>query len=243
MSVVDPTATLADLAKIEKNIRFGVARGLTQTAQQAQKDLVTSASSVFDRPTRATLNGFYIQPAMRDRLEAEVGIKDELAGFAKGTPASKFLAPQVFGGGRRQKRSERALSSIGLMGNKGFLVPGSGMKLNAHGNIPGSTMIRILSDLKAAETVAGYAMNRTAASVKRNKNYRRERYFVPKAGSALTPGVYRRRGRKIAPVLIFVAEVSYTPRFDFFGIVARSVGLHGSRLIQASIEQALATMR
>ncbi|WP_342640925.1 hypothetical protein [Rhodoligotrophos ferricapiens] len=243
MATVDPSRTLADMTKAEKNIRFGIARGLTQTAQAAHRDLVKGARAAFDRPTKATLDAFYIRPATRELLEAEVGVKDELAGFAKGTPASKFLAPHIFGGGRRQKRSERALSIAGLMGNKGFLVPGSGMKLNQYGNIPGSTMVRILADLRAAETTAGYQMNRTAASQKRNRNYRRERYFVPPPGSKLTPGVYRRRGGKIAPVLIFVPDVQYHKRFDFFGIVSRSVERNASRLIQRSIRQALATMR
>jgi hypothetical protein len=74
---------------------------------------------------------------------------------SKGTPASKFLAPEIYGGQRGQKRSERALTRYAppdvkrAMGNRGYWVPGPGLTLNAYGNVSGSTMVQILSDLKA----------------------------------------------------------------------------------------------
>jgi hypothetical protein len=201
-----------EIEAYQRELGFAKVVALTRTAfATAYEFLPEEAVRVFDRPTRWTLKGFYARPATKSQETFEVGIKDGGA-----MPAAKFLRAEVFGGSRRQKRSERALTLSGLMGDAGFWVPGPGVRLDAYGNIPGGTMRRILSDLKA-DRGAGYDANRSTRSTKRNKRYAQERYFVPKAGSKLHPGVWVRRGAKIAPALLFVNAVSYDPRFDLFG--------------------------
>lgn len=58
---------------------------------------------VFDRPTPYTLNSLRMVPARKDRLEARVWFKDEADGAQ---PASVWIAPEVYGGPRRNKPAE-----------------------------------------------------------------------------------------------------------------------------------------
>src|SRR5271157_979482 len=74
-----------------------MAKALTQT------DIVQTMTQVFDRPTPYALNSTYVVPATKDRLESFVQLKN---GAAKGTPAIKFLDPEVFGEERNPKRGE-----------------------------------------------------------------------------------------------------------------------------------------
>lgn len=215
---------LRAFAEHEKAANFARVVALTRTARATAGSatsggfvnrgfLSEEASRVFDRPTPYTLGGFYWRPATPDKSVFIVGVKD--MGGAKNIPAAKFLAAQILGGSRRKKRSEVALTA--LMGNRGYWVPGPGLSLDAYGNVPGGTIKRILSDLQVADRSAGSNSNRTARSTKRNRNYRKERFFVPKPGSKLAPGVWVRRGREIAPALFFITEAHYQRRFDFFG--------------------------
>lgn len=207
---------LNTLEEARRQYQFAAIVAATRTAKATVPFLSGVTQRVFDRPTPFTVNAFWFRSATNANPVAEVGIKD----FAsKGTPAIKYLRAEIFGGTRRQKRSEKAFARTALSGNRGFWVPGPGVTLDAYGNVPGSVIRRILSDVRADGEV-GYLANRTARSVKRNKRYRAERYFVPTLASGLAPGVWveRPRGsRRIMPALLFVTGVSYTRRFDFFG--------------------------
>jgi hypothetical protein len=203
------------LKRASSRVDFAKVAALTRTAQATAKFQSAETVRVFDRPVPFTVNAFFTRPATKARPIASVGIKDFSPG--KGTPAAKYLRAQIEGGSRRQKRSERSIEAAGLLRGRSYWVPGSGVKLNAYGNVSGSLMVRILSDIRAQRDP--YA-NRTARSVKRNRNYRAERYFVPEPGSQLAAkaeGVWVRRGASVQPALIFVSGVRYTKRFDFFG--------------------------
>jgi len=201
------------LEQAQKAAGFAEVVALTRTARATAAWAKGEAQRVFDRPTPFTLDAFYWRPAQPDRKAFIVGVKDSAF---KGTPASKFLRPQIMGGARRPKRSENALAGLALnatSGNRaGFWVPGAGVKLDQYGNVPGGTIKRILADLKVAGD-----QSRTAKSRKRNKRYRGERYFVPTAASGLKPGVWVERAGKILPALIFIGMPTYEKRFDFIG--------------------------
>ena len=64
-------------------------------------------------------------------------------------PAWRYLGPQVAGGTRLTKSGERQLIEAGIMRSNEVIVPGQGIKRDAYGNVPGSIMNRILSDLGA----------------------------------------------------------------------------------------------
>ncbi len=131
---------------IAKQIPFAMAKALTQTAIQAQTDIVQAIAQVFDRPTPYTLNWTHVIPATKDRLESFVQLKDSAA---KGTPAIKFLDPEVFDGERNPKRGEKALQRMGALASGSFIMPGAGLKLDQYGNISAGTMTKILSAVQA----------------------------------------------------------------------------------------------
>ncbi|MEK9722121.1 MAG: hypothetical protein VW405_01380 [Rhodospirillaceae bacterium] len=215
---VDADRFLAGLTAAQRGTGFATTVAMTRTGKAVAAALGRETRTAFDRPTRTTINAFYSQPATKGLAAATVGVKDFLP---KGTPASKYLQAQVFGGVRAQKRSERSLSRAGLMGNRGFWVPGPGVRLNAYGNVPGSVVTRILSGVKASSDAT---QNITASSRRTNLSARRaERFFVPRPGSGLAPGVWMERGvgRRLVPALLFVPSVSYSKRFDFFELGRR----------------------
>jgi hypothetical protein len=132
---------------------------------------------VFDRPTPYTLNSVYTKLHPAD-MSVDIGLK-EWGG--KGTAASEYLKPQIFGGSRKMKRSERHLGS--------YYVPGAGARRNKYGNISGSQITQILSALKALPEV-GYMANVTERSRRRNKKPRNF-FMVKNPGKGLRDDTIR----------------------------------------------------
>ncbi len=165
---------------------------------------------VFDRPTPYTLNSVYTRLNKQD-MSVDIGLK-EWGG--KGTPASEYLKPQIFGGGRSMKRSEKYLGS--------YYVPGAGARLNQYGNISGAQITQILSALKAFPEV-GYMANITPGSRRRNRKPRNF-FMIRNPSGHLRPGVYERKGSgRIKPILIFIGSPHYTIRLRLFEIIKKAV--------------------
>lgn len=199
-----------------RQVPFVVAYALTKSMQDAREAERAEMGSVFDRPTRYTLNSIQVVPATKQRLTAEIRMKE----FPR--PAWKWLSPQVEGGSRKHKAFERALRLRGLMGAGEFAVPGKGARLDASGNIPGSMIVQILSQLGAAEYKAGYSANMTAKSKQRAVKKARGQFFV--GGGATAPrGIYKRHGRKAVPIILFVRGVSYEKRLPWYETARRVV--------------------
>jgi hypothetical protein len=202
---------------------FAVMQAINRTAFDVRQRWAEIMPRIFDRPTRLTLNAPLYRKATKQKLEAEIFIRDEAF---KGTPPAKYLAPQVTGGARRTKRFERALQARGILPAGWFAVPGKGAELDAFGNISGRQIVRILSQLRAFGE-QGYSANETDATrarrQKREKKKRRGDYFAVRARrGGLAPGVYQRVstgfGRGTVPVLIFVRRASYRARYPLFDI-------------------------
>lgn len=227
-----------DLTELQaKELPFATALALTKTAQAVQKDVVAEMSRVFDRPVPFTLRGTYVKPAKKTDLDAAVYFRTF---GGKGVPAGKYLQAQIYGGARAQKGSERALAKAGLLGNKGFFVPGPGVKLNRYGNVPGGTIKAILSDIGTGN--AEQQMRR--ATKGRSQRRRREQYFIPRAESGKrASGVWVRRGKNIKIALIFVASASYQVRFRFHEVAQASAMRHWPIEFDAAWRKALATSR
>lgn len=193
---------------------------------------------VFDRPTPYTLNSMWIKYATATQLSAFVRFKDATS---KGTTADKYLGPQVRGGDRNAKRFENALRRIGVLYPREFVVPASGVKLDAYGNISRAQIVQILAYFQAFGT-EGFKANTTdkgkARLAKDSKRTGRRgiEYFVSRGpgnwfGSGswqrgreqhLARGVYSRTrfgfGSAVKPIFLFVKSVGYRPRLDFYGV-------------------------
>ncbi len=219
-----------------KEIPFATSVALNRTAQKVKQAEIAEMKRVFDRPTRWPLQGLHVVDASKENLEASVHFKD-FAG--KGVPAGRYLHAQVYGGPRRQKSSEKQLQAAGTMGNAGYWVPGPGAPLDAHGNVPGSVINRILSQVKARQDPS---QNETARSRKRNK--RAPRYFAIGPGQRLTAGIWERQGKQIKLVLIFVPRApQYDKRFDFYGVANRTMKKVFPKEFSRAFKSAIKTAR
>lgn len=192
----------ADLDKWDKNRRFAVAVGITWTGQGVKKHLQGVMQSVFDKPTRFTLNSLQLKPAKRDDFNSKVFFRD----FApKGTAAGVYLDAQIEGGERRLKRSEQHLQKNGFLPRGYYLVPGKDAKLNAAGNIPKGQVTKALSDV-GSQFDPG-----------QNTKRKRKKYFwLPRSGRRLA-GFYYRSGGRLHAFMVAVRKPSYRRRFDFTG--------------------------
>lgn len=209
----------------ERRLAAAVATALTRTAGQVRDEVRAEMQRVFDRPTPYTLGSLFVSPATATprKLWADVFFKDDRAG--SGTPATRYLLPQVEGGTRRAKRYEIALRMAGHLPDGYVTVPGQGARLDAYGNISRGQIIQVLSQLRIT-LVAGSTRNLSFDAGKQIRAQRKAggRFFVVKPGARIQPGVYQRElfGRNITPVLIFVRSASYQPRLRFAAI-ARQV--------------------
>lgn len=205
---------------------------LTEVAKRGREAVVAEMQRVFDRPTPYTLNSLYVWGATKRKLVAEVVIKDDQN---KGTPAARYLAPEIEGGERTFKRFERALQFAGLLPAGLWAVPGREAPLDQYGNMPPQLLVRILSDLRAFPEV-GYRANRRMGKA--------STFFVAKPGSHLKPGVYwRLPNRMLVCVVAFVRTPHYTKRLDFYGVIQRTSLAEFPRVFPQMWQRALFTDR
>jgi len=199
------------------------ATAATRVALQVREEVRQEMRRVFDRPTPYTLNCLFVRPATAAAPTAEVWVKDDRAG--SGTPAVKYLLPQVQGGQRGTKRLEVALRAIGALPTGWLVVPGQGARLDQYGNWSRGQIIQVLSQLRITLT-AGYQRNMSFSARQAIAAQRRAggRFFVRPIGQGKAPGIYQREftGRNITPVALFVQRAQYPRRLDFDGI-ARTV--------------------
>lgn len=228
---VDVRGALAHLGRIvaaeKKQVNFATKVALTRTGQKVMVAEQREMRDVFSMPTPFTMSSLYLRPATSSNLSAEVKLKD----FAsKATPASKFLAAQLKGGERVQKRFERALQAVGALPPGFRIVPGDAAKLDAYGNMDRGQIVQILAFFRAFPE-AGYKANMTAqgrAKLARGGKTRQGiSYFAGRPGDRLPLGIYQRvtfaRGTAIKPVMIFVRSAVYQAVFNFEDVAKRTV--------------------
>lgn len=210
----------------DRRFNAAIATAATRTALTTRQDLKAEMGKVFDRPTAYALNGMYVKTATADKPTSRVWFKDDGSTSNAGTPAEKFILPNVEGGARRTKRFERALQAAGALPQGWHAVPGQGARLDAYGNIAVGQIIQILSQLRIT-LVAGSTRNLSTDARKKAAALKKAggRFFVVPPGVGIQPGVYQREfiGRTITPVLVFVQSTNYKRRFDFFGVGRASV--------------------
>lgn len=230
----------SDLEK--KNLPFAIVQASNKTAFEVRESWKRSASKIFDRPTPLTVNAALYRKATKQKLYAEIFIRDEAS---KGTAPAQYLRAQVEGGDRRPKGMERLLMSADLMPRDNFAVPGNDAPRDAFGNVPSGQVRKILSQLRAGlET--GYTSNETDEGRKRRLERQRTRggggsfFVVQKQRGQLRPGIYERiefaQGSAVRAMFIFARKAVYDARYDIFGIAEKE----WSRLMPFFFERELA---
>jgi hypothetical protein len=255
------TSNFADVAKqineIGKQAKFAAAVALTKTAQDMRSALQVEMTRAFDRPVPYTINSLFVKGANKNNLEALVWVKDNA--FSNGTPADRYLGPQIFGGERLQKKMERMLQRVGALPAGWHTVPGEGAEIDSYGNMSRGQIIKVLSWLQAFGE-QGYKKNATKATKDKIKRGSKSKlgmeYFVSKGrGSAmrggkvqhLPAGVWSKTsfgsGKAIKPILIFVKATRYQPRFKFFEVGTQVAEKNFPGRFDEELERALRTAR
>lgn len=241
---------LQTLDRLEREqLPFAAALALTRTAQAVSAELRNEMAAAFDRPTRATLNSLFIEPATKERISARVWINDGESstgkGWGAGRAAVRWLSPQVYGTGRQHKGFERMLQRRGVLASDQYVIPGEGAPLDQHGNIKRGVLTKILSGARLWDET-GYSANRTSSARSLAKGNRR--YFVLREGSRPVGIAERTRyGPKsrnsIRMVLVFAKRPTYRKRFDFFGVGDKAASDSLPVEFEKALTQAVATRR
>lgn len=190
----------------DRDAKQAVAWALNDTADDVLKHVQDRMDQVFDRPTRFTKNAFMIWRAKPNDLEASVLERPTVG-------ARHYLKTQELGGQRGQTGLEALLSSrLSYAGIIQSVMPAGGARLDAYGNWSNAERNQALS---AVQSQRDASTNTTAASRKRHR--KRAGFFVPREGSSLSPGIWKRAGDgTISKVLHFSAVApAYTKRLGF----------------------------
>ena len=230
------TSELATLPRlyidVERQMIFATSVALNKTAGLVRDALVSSMTTTFDRPTPYTLKALRVRPARKESLTAYVDFKDATG---KGVSADRYLGPQVYGGGRSKKRSERALERSGMSASQ-YMMPGAGADMDSYGNVSRGQVVRVLSYLQAFGE-QGYRANATARSMARTAKVGRSKegfkkiggvqYFISRGKGTssgnreqhLRAGVWSKTGTHgvdVKPIFVFTEAPAYVPLFEFY---------------------------
>jgi hypothetical protein len=211
-SIADVIAAARDVPA--RVIPYAAAGALSRTAKLAQTAVIDAMPRVFSNPTRYTLNSTRVVTATKDNLVARVQVKDQAAG----TTPENYLAPEVFGGGRNEKRLEKALRYMGVLKAGQWLMPGAAAELDAAGNLSGAKSKALLKTLQSLRGVGG---QRADGSRRKGRKLKNDLFVgTPRGGGRTRAGIWRREGHRLRPLFIFATQApQYRQRLDFDGIV------------------------
>lgn len=220
---------------VKSQLPFATSKAINDTLHQMElynRDLMKRA---FDRPTRFTLNAYYVRRATKRFLQGSLERKDMVVG-------RHYLEVQDKGGPRGKKGFERNfITRLPYAGIIQAIVPTEHAPLDQHGNMTMAFLNRVMSQLQ----VASMGQNAKRAKVSKNGS---GRFFVPAASHPLSqrrgmgsPGVFQTVGPskagRIKQVLAFSDSVpTYRPRTSFHASLTRAA----QQTLPIKMRQALA---
>lgn len=237
---LDQTLRLLDDTR-KKQVPFAASRAINAMARDVQKTMRDELGSKIERPRPYTLNSTFIKYSSKYDLTAIVGLIDQPRGG--GHAPAKYLAALLSGGRRRNVGYELALQGMGAMPAGYQVVPGSGAKLDAYGNLNRAQMTELFGALKSS-------VRNVRVYTGKGKRAYAAGYFVAMPGNPRTahlePGVYKRieRGTDSAlqPVLLYVKPGDYRKRLDLItkgvAIAQRDFNTHFAREFRAALATA-----
>lgn len=206
---------MAMLREHPNMMKKAITFALDDTAQKMKEAQVEEMKRVFNNPRPYTLNAIFVKKARGEgSLNAGIAFKEF---GVKGTPAYKYLMPNIIGGPRRKKRSENALEATGMLPAGSWTAMGKNYPRDGYGDISGGVYTRMLAELDSLPAAAG--------GKKQFQNKRKDtskQFFIFTApGNAFPSGIAERRGDDVTIMLKFIRAPSYTPRYDFYGLAER----------------------
>ncbi len=216
------TSTAPLIREMPFMFRYAASAALNDTAFDVRVRWREQMKRVFNNPRPYAFNsGKVMRKANKNSLEVLVGLEDS---GGKGNAPDRFLAPQIYGGGRSQKRFEKALvRKFKSFGANTYFVPAIQNKefLDRYGDLRGSVVAQMLQHLQAFGE-QGYKGN--------IKNPKRALYFpVIHRGDygMLHPGIYKRDavGSENFKAVVYAVRTQpqYRKRFRYFEAVRKSI--------------------
>jgi hypothetical protein len=202
---------IKDVGRLNKqHVPFAISKTLNDTAFEVRGSEIDVMQSIFDRPTNFIMKALRVKKGKKNSPDATVAFNGRLG--KDGEAVDKVLLPQIKGGKRKLKGSERTLRRHGVLGSNERIVPSRALRLNKHGNITKGLMNKILSNIgEQSDSSANTPLDK-----------RTTKYIVGEVGG--TRGIWSVSGKKQdrwKPVLIFVREPNYRKRFPFYKTAER----------------------
>lgn len=241
--------TLAHLAGMQKQVRFAAAVALTRTAQAAKVEVARLMPAELDRPKPGTTKALRVEKATRYDLTAVVRLMNR----GEGVPSSEFIGHNITGGRRGMKRSEMMLRSAGILPEGLYTIPGKEAQLDAYGNMSRGQIVSILSYfrtfgvtvLEGGKLLNSSRMNMTAKTRARREKRGNDYFVVPlrdrKLG--LYPGIWKRAGKELQPVLMFVKPGTHKKLVKIHETGERVVRREFNKLFDKAFADAMRTAR
>ena len=229
--------SIGDIDK--KHIPFAMRLAVNRVAELAIPVIKTNLNVIFDRPTPWTLNSLRVRYATKNSPIARVEHKDMQG---KGTPASKYLRPNIEGGMRSRKSSERQWSN--KIGQSITWTPSRNVALDASGNVPAGLIRQMLAATKSHH--GSLVKELSKVGKKQRKNSRANKYFIRAINNAQgkKPGIYENvTGGGIRPILFFNVNKTpiYNSVYDMTAIVQRVSDNEYAKQFLASMDYAIST--
>lgn len=158
---------------------------------------------------------------------------------SRGSP-NAIIAPNVFGGKRKEKASESRLKSLGFVMPNGFTVQGKDYPKGANGNINGARYSEMLAALGALSETARSQMPKGKQRSRKGVSFFA---MVPKGGKKgdRPMAIGERRGKDLKIMLVPVASVTYKKRYDYYGVgqkqLAYSLPRHFDRILKRYLDR------
>lgn len=220
--------SLVDLERSQ--IPFAASVAINQTANAVRDAWRKQLEHKLENPRPFTVNAPMVKYSKKREPEATIYLRDQAKG---GRAPADYLIDQVFGGSRRHKAFETAVShGLGLNGL--VAVPGKSAAMDREGNQSTGQVRSILKGMGAGQTGNVFAIFEAAAGRQPGK---------------LRPGIYRRvksRGKgkpgKVRILNAFVKRGSYRARLDLFStaktVIARRFEPAFEKALTAAVDDA-----
>lgn len=207
-------------AKVQKNLNFGIARGLTNTAKFAAAKLEQQLPAIFDRPTPFTKRAIGFQSATRAKLEARVFVRDQQA---------LYLMRQEQGGLRKPQPGSPINIAVG-------------QRLNQYGNISRGAIAKLRAKPNVFVSKSTGKTKHLPPGIYERLNARSKKGLGSRRGRPVTTGKGKHKTR-LNLLVAFERQAQYQPRFRFVERVSKIARDNVKRETAASIADAMRTIR
>jgi hypothetical protein len=247
----------ADTDKLQRKLNnlvnaqmpYATSLAINETLKTLEKYNKALMGKAFDRPTKFTMNAFYVQFSNKRTLMGALRRKQMVVG-------RHYLEVQDAGGQRPMKGFEKNfVMKLAYRGLIHGVMPTENSPLDSHGNMTMAFINRVSSQLGVQRDSA---QNKPYQSkTKTGRRSTATRYFVPDPDHPLAqrggPGVYstkqdalgsKRTGSRVTKLLNFAqAKPVYKKRTDFDNNMRKAAANLMPKKMKQGIRRALATAR